>query len=72
MYITFSVDKYEMLKGSKSLQVSAELSYGSPTISNKSRYLLHVPHWVTKPAQTHQNPSNGCTATVTPTVTGYK
>ena len=35
MYITFSVDKYEMLKGSKSLQVSAELSYGSPTISNK-------------------------------------
>lgn len=45
---------------------------GNPTISYKMRYLLQLPHWVTKPAQTHLNLSSRCTATVTPTVTSYK
>ena len=59
-------------KGQKVSRFPLNFPIGSPTISYKSRYLLHLLHWVTEPAQTHQNLSNGCIATMTPTVTSHK
>lgn len=72
MYIFLSGNKYEILKRPKKVEAFFMLRFPiqSPTISYENRPLLHLSHWVTKPAKMCVHLSSGYSSALQ--ATSYK